>query len=304
MEKPLISVITITRNRATLIHKCIESIQKQTYLNYEHIIVDGNSSDNTQEVVNSYAVNDPKINYIHLNYCGAEQLHQGFLASHGEYITFLDDDDEYIPVNLEEKYNLLSNLDSSYGFIYGSMDYYDESNGNYLHTHKATIEGGLEILPLAVADSVVCGTPSMMFRRSAFEDIGGTYIDGIGNNFSDWALATKAIANGWKVKKYDKSLVKIYKHQINRLSDNTIKGIDGANKMILFHNYFLNEYSDVIRLNRNSGAIHYRGLVGAYIRLGKWKEAFANYRRLLNSSVTLKNIIYPYFIFFQTLKEK
>lgn len=304
MEKPLISIITITRNRAALIHKCIESIQKQTYLNYEHIIVDGNSSDNTREVVELYVDNDPKIKYIHLDYCGAEQLHQGFLASHGEYITFLDDDDEYLPVNLEEKYNLLSKLDSSYGFIYGSMDYYDESNGEFLYTHKATIEGGIEILPLAVADSVVCGTPSMMFRRNAFENIGGTYIDGIGNNFSDWALATKAIANGWRVKKYDNSLVKIYKHKMNRLSDNTITGVDGAKKMLLFHSYFLHEYSDVIRLNRKSGAIHYRGLVGAYIRLGNWKKAFVNYRRLLNSSITIKNIIYPCYILLQTRKEK
>lgn len=304
MDNPLISIITNTRNRAPLIHRCIESIQKQTYLNYEHIIVDGNSSDNTQEVVKSYAKNDPKIKYIHLDYCGAEQMHQGFLASRGEYITFLDDDDEYLSKNLEEKYNLLSKLDSSYGFIYGSMDYYNETSGDYLYTHKATIEGGIEILPLAVADSVVCGTPSMMFRRCAFESIGGTYIDGIGNNFSDWALATRAIAKGWKVKKYDNSLVKIYQHKMARLSDNTIRGINGAKKMLLFHGYFLDEYSDVIKNNKKSGAIHYRGLVGAYIRLGNWKEAFVYYRKLLVSSVSLKNIIYPFYILFLAQKEK
>ena len=42
------------------------------------------------------------------------------------------------------------------------------------------------------------------------------------------SLITKAIANGWRVKKYDNSLVKIYKHKMNRLSDNTITGVDGA----------------------------------------------------------------------------
>lgn len=304
MEEPLITVITITRNRAALIHRCIESVQKQTYSNHEHIIVDGNSSDNTKEIVTSYVNDDPRIKYIHLDFCGAEQMHQGFLASQGEYITFLDDDDEYLTINLEEKYKLLSQLDSSYGFIYGSMDYYNDSNGDYLYTHKATIEGGVEILPLAVADSVVCGTPSIMFRRCAFESIGGTYIDGIGNNFSDWALATKAIAKGWKVKKYERSLVKVYKHKMARLSDNTIKGVDGANKMLLFHSYFLNEYSDVIRLHKQSGAIHYRGLVGANIRLGNWEEAFAYYKKLLCSAVTLKNILYPYYILFQSLNAK
>ena len=51
---PLVSIITNTLNRAALIHRCIESIQKQTYQNYEHIIVDGASDDNTEEVVKSY----------------------------------------------------------------------------------------------------------------------------------------------------------------------------------------------------------------------------------------------------------
>ena len=64
MENPLVSIITITLNRADLIHRCIESIQKQTYSNFEHIIVDGNSTDNTEEVVKSYK--DPRIKYIKL----------------------------------------------------------------------------------------------------------------------------------------------------------------------------------------------------------------------------------------------
>jgi glycosyltransferase involved in cell wall biosynthesis len=53
---PLVSIITITHNRANLIHRCIESIQKQTYTNYEHIIIDGASTDNTEEIVKSYQV--------------------------------------------------------------------------------------------------------------------------------------------------------------------------------------------------------------------------------------------------------
>ncbi|RHU30296.1 glycosyltransferase [Parabacteroides sp. TM07-1AC] len=302
-EKPLISIITITRNRASLIHKCIRSIQKQTYTNYEHIIVDGNSSDNTSEVVAAYTKKDSKIKYIYLNYCGAEQLHQGFLASKGQYITFLDDDDEYLPHNLEKKLELLSSLDSTFGFIYGPMDYFNASSGEFLYTHKATYEGGKEILPFAVADSVVCGTPSMMFRRCAFESIGGSYIDGIGNNFSDWALATKALAMGWKVKRYDQSLVKIYQHPLARLSDNTIKGVEGAKKMLLFHSYFLSVYDDVIKVNPKSAAIHYRGLVGANLRLRNFKEACKNYIRLLKVSKTLKNLVYPLHILIIMYKE-
>lgn len=61
LTNPLVSIITVTRNRASLISRCIESVQKQNYSNYEHIILDGNSEDNTQDVV--FAYNDPKIKY-------------------------------------------------------------------------------------------------------------------------------------------------------------------------------------------------------------------------------------------------
>jgi glycosyltransferase involved in cell wall biosynthesis len=58
---PLVTIITNTKNRARLISRCIESIQNQTYQNYEHIVADG-GTDNTKKIVESY--NDPHIIYI------------------------------------------------------------------------------------------------------------------------------------------------------------------------------------------------------------------------------------------------
>ena len=62
MKNPLVSIITNTLNRSDLIHRCIESIQKQTYQNYEHIIADGSDNKETKKVVLSYK--DPKIKYV------------------------------------------------------------------------------------------------------------------------------------------------------------------------------------------------------------------------------------------------
>ena len=62
---PKVSIVTVTRNRATLLARCIESIQAQSFKDYEHIIVDGASTDNTENVVRAY--NDPHINYIMLD---------------------------------------------------------------------------------------------------------------------------------------------------------------------------------------------------------------------------------------------
>ncbi|MEG0012310.1 MAG: glycosyltransferase family 2 protein, partial [Muribaculaceae bacterium] len=101
----LISIITITRNRASLIHRCIESIQKQTYRHYEHLIIDGNSEDNTEAVVNAYAVSDSHIKYIKLdkNHPIPQTYLIAYKACKGDYITSLDDDDEYYPNKIEQQ---------------------------------------------------------------------------------------------------------------------------------------------------------------------------------------------------------
>ena len=64
MNAPLVSVITITRNRAKLIGRCIQSVLNQTYKNIEHIIVDGASTDETDDVVGSFK--DERLRYFKL----------------------------------------------------------------------------------------------------------------------------------------------------------------------------------------------------------------------------------------------
>lgn len=137
---PLVTILTDTKNRAGLISRCIESIQRQTYQNYEHIIADG-GSDNTEDVVKSY--NDPKIKYVKVPVGGpVAQTRASFAMSKGEYITFLDDDDEYLPEKLEKQLELILSLPNEYGFIYGSMSYYDNSTKEHLYDHLATVRGG------------------------------------------------------------------------------------------------------------------------------------------------------------------
>ena len=194
---PLVTIITNTKNRARLISRCIESIQNQTYQNYEHIVADG-GTDNTKKIVESY--NDPHIIYISIPEGGpVAQTKEAFKLSKGEFITFLDDDDEYTPEKLEKQLDLIQSLSDDYGFIYGAMTYYDNNTKEQLNIHGAEIEGGSEILPIAISKPTICGTPTFMFRRKAFESIGGTWISGIGNDMSDWALGCRALKQGWKV---------------------------------------------------------------------------------------------------------
>ena len=101
--EPLISIIIPAYNRANTIVTALESIRKQTYRNWEAVVVDDGSTDNTGEIVNQVANNDVRIHLIrHENNRGGQAARNtGIKAAKGEWIAFLDSDDEYLPDSLQ-----------------------------------------------------------------------------------------------------------------------------------------------------------------------------------------------------------
>jgi glycosyltransferase involved in cell wall biosynthesis len=94
-ERPLVTAVICTYKRAHLVSRAIKSVQEQTYRNIEIIVVDDASPDNTREVVSQ--INDPRIHYIrHETNKGLPAgRNTGIQAAKGEYVAFLDDDDEW-----------------------------------------------------------------------------------------------------------------------------------------------------------------------------------------------------------------
>ena len=97
---PFISIVIPTYNRADLIPIAIQSVLDQTYQNWELIIVDNFSDDDTKEVVESFA--DHRISMLQLPRTGsvAASRNFGVLHSKGEWIAFLDSDDWWFPEKL------------------------------------------------------------------------------------------------------------------------------------------------------------------------------------------------------------
>lgn len=104
----LFSIITPTYNRQEFILKAIESVKAQKYQNWELIIIDDGSTDNTRTIVENQVKLDPRIKYHwQTNQERSTSRNNGIKKAKGDYICFLDSDDFYLDNHLLEFYNLI-----------------------------------------------------------------------------------------------------------------------------------------------------------------------------------------------------
>ena len=98
----LISIVIPTFNHAPLLNRALESVRQQTYQNWEAIVVNNFSTDNTIEVIETFK--DSRIRLINFSNNGviAASRNQGINAASGKYIAFLDSDDKWYPTKLEK----------------------------------------------------------------------------------------------------------------------------------------------------------------------------------------------------------
>ena len=105
--KPFFSVIIPTYNHANYLKKALDSVLAQSFNNYEIIVIDDNSTDNTSEVVNNYK---NKIIYkkISNNRIIGRSRNLGISISKGEWLAFLDSDDEWLKDKLQIVFNFIN----------------------------------------------------------------------------------------------------------------------------------------------------------------------------------------------------
>lgn len=194
MQIPLISVIIPSYNSRGGLFRSIESALNQTYKNLEILVVDDNNPDtpariNTEAIMSYYEAN-PKVKYIKHEYNknGAAARNTGIKAANGEYIAFLDDDDEWLEDKLCKQLDyLLAHKDFDCVYCYSSI--------NDKKEYTIPYEGNC-ILPLLMNRTKMF-TPSLMFTRSSLISIGG--FDETFRRHQDYELLVKFFSRGYKI---------------------------------------------------------------------------------------------------------
>ncbi len=270
MEQPVVSIVTITRNRGNLLGRCISSVLGQTYKNIEYIIVDGASEDNTDEVVASFK--DVRLHYIKLesNWPIKETLDYGVSLCKGKYITFLDSDDEYKPEKIEKQVRLIESLPEDYGLVYCWMTYYDNDTHKVLKIHDTALRG--DVRDEVIGDSVISGTPTLLFRLDVFKKNGGwKTVDEIGIA-SDWEMCARA-CQITKVDFVAESLVNVY------VNHGSVRQSEGAyyaqfyERCIKYHTYFLSAFASNFKRRPELKFNHYWLLFVSSFRLKRYGQS-------------------------------
>lgn len=130
MTDDLVSIITPLYNSGKFIAKTIESVQAQTYTNWEMLITDDCSSDDGPSIVERYASEDSRIRLFRLDSNGGPGVsrNNSLKEAKGRYIAMLDSDDRWLPDKLEKQIKLMN--DRGCGIVYSSYYLCGEDNDN------------------------------------------------------------------------------------------------------------------------------------------------------------------------------
>lgn len=175
-KEALVSVIIPTYKRKNILC-AVDSVLNQSYSNIEIIVVDDNAEfpeyrKYIENELNEYIINKKVILIQNMkNLGGALSRNEGIVASHGTYITFLDDDDWYLQEKIEKQVDVFRTTDADIVYCWSRGE---DSKTNILWTNKKTLEGQLliEAMTECIANtSLIMCKRDMLFKVGLFEDM-------------------------------------------------------------------------------------------------------------------------------------
>lgn len=247
-NKPLVSVIMGIYNCEATLNQAVKAIQNQTYKNWELILCDDGSIDNTYYVASKIAENDSRIILVKNEYNKGlnETLNNCLKYATGDFIARMDADDDCSPDRFKKQIDFLSSH-KEYDIVSSWMAFFDE-NGEW---------GYQKTMEYPKAKDVVCGSPichaPVMMRKKCMDDVKGYTVEKRMLRVEDVNLWIKLYAKGYKCYNIQEPLYKMrndknalnrrkYKYRIN----STYVRLKGCKMLNLPFKYYIKAVKPMI----------------------------------------------------------
>lgn len=167
---PLVTVVIPTYNRAHMLPRALESVLAQTFEAFEVLVVDDGSTDDTVALMAEYEARDERVRYLvqPRNAGVSAARNRGLHEARGEFIAFLDSDDEWLPTKLECQLSRFKALPHGVGLLYGGVE--DVGPRGVRTVHVPEYRG--DLFQMLLRRNVIHGTSGVMIRRAAAERAG------------------------------------------------------------------------------------------------------------------------------------
>jgi len=238
-ENPLVSVVIPTYKRPDMLGRAIDSVLNQTYDNIEIIVVDDNDEDSeyrkeTEDFMEKYTDVNNLVYFKHKeNKGGSAARNTGIRNSKGDFVAFLDDDDEWVKEKLVKQIKEFNNLDGEYGVVYHPYLKCSENKEQIIPDIKNTKEYSGNITKLLLKGNFI-GTPVVLVKKEVFNKVG--LFDENLPRLQDWELFIR-ISQYYKFKLINQSLTIVYVLE-DSISSNNLALIE-AEEIILKKHYEL-----------------------------------------------------------------
>jgi glycosyltransferase involved in cell wall biosynthesis len=201
--KPKVSVVIPAYNAASDLAATIESVLQQTFVDFELLIVNDGSTDDTEKLVRQYTARDERIKLISQHNQGvATARNRGIQESSGDYIAFLDSDDLWMPNKLATHVQHL-NSSPALGLSFARVEFMKDDGsltGQCSNLRLRNIRS--EHL---YRENLICTPSNAVIRRSVLEQVGG--FNKCLSGYADIELFLRISCYGWKIEGLNQVLV-------------------------------------------------------------------------------------------------
>ena len=274
----LVSVVVATYRREGELEKALQSLAKQSYSNIEIVLVDDNGDGDwngkVSTIVDAFRKDFPEVLLQHIinfpNQGSAKTRNIGIEAAVGEYITFLDDDDIYLPDKVKKQVAFMKN--GGYDYSITDLVLYNEENKEIDRRTRTYIKDtAVSSLRMDHLKYHMTGTDTMMFKKEYLTQVGGFAPIDVGDEFY---LMQRAIEGGGKFGYLPGCEIKAYVHTGEGGLSSGDGKIKGENALYEYKKTFFDKLStkDIRYIKMR----HYAVLAFAEIRRKKYGAFFKN----------------------------